>query len=286
MRPRIAIPVDMGEGADGDAPCPVAEYAEAVRRAGGEPVFLRIPPETVPVPVLAERADGLLLPGGGDLDAEALGEPLHPSARPVPRRRWRVDLALLAEADRRGMPVLGICLGMQEMAVHRGGRIVQHLPDEPAALLDHGRAGRPRLWHPVEVVPGTLLAATIGYQAAAGPIQVNSRHHQAVRDPGRGMRISARAPDGVIEAVEAVEAGRGGRFFLGVQWHPEALVGSASAGGEAAAEVQIPGSGADGAGPPGAGPEVGGEVAARLDSAVHLALFVGLCRAAAAWRAG
>jgi len=283
MRPRIAIPVDPGEGADGRAPCPVAEYAEAVRRAGGEPVFVPIPSETAPVPVLADRADGLLLPGGGDLDAEALGEPLHPSARPVPRRRWRADLALLAEADRRGMPVLGICLGMQEMAVHRGGRIVQHLPDEPAALLDHGRAGRPRLWHPVEVASGTLLAALLGERASAGPLLVNSRHHQAVRDPGREMRISARAPDGVIEAVED---GRGGRFFLGVQWHPEALVGPAAAGGEAAAEVRIPGSGADGAGPSGAGPEVGGEAAARPDPAVHLALFAGLCRAAAAWRAG
>jgi len=216
MRPRIAVTAGLAD-LEGKRRIhlPLA-YADAVRAAGGEPILLPPPREGEPLPPVERLADGLLLSGGDDLDPTAWGEPLHPAARPVDPRRQRADLGLLEAADAVGMPVLGICLGMQEMAVHRGGRIIQHLPDAPGEGLDHGGAGRPQV-HPVRVEAGSLLARLVGAES----IEVGSTHHQAVRDAGRGMRTAACAPDDVIEAVEDVSPGR---FFLGVEWHPERMM--------------------------------------------------------------
>jgi putative glutamine amidotransferase len=238
MTPRIAITTDLGD-LDGTRRVHlVLDYADAVRAAGGEPVLLAPPRMDEPLPPLEHLADGLLLSGGDDLDPTAWGEALHPSATPVDPRRQRADRGLVATADLTGMPVLGICLGMQEMAVHRGGRILQHLPDEPGEHLDHGGAGR-RQAHLVRVEPGSLLARLAGTET----LDVSSTHHQAVGEAGRGLRVSGRAPDGVIEAVEDETSGR---FFLGVEWHPERM----------------------------------------MDDPAHAALFEGLVGAAAAWRAG
>jgi len=236
MRPRIAITTGV-TAADGVRHVRLpAAYAEAVAAACGEPVLL--PPTAAGVPTSLPRlADALLLTGGRDLDSAAWGEPLHAEARLVDPLRQKADLDLLASADACRLPVLAICLGCQEMAVHRGGRLIQHLPDEPGERADHGRAGRPRVLHPVQVTPGSLLARLVG----AERIEVNSRHHQAVREPGRDMAVVARAPDGVIEAIEDPSPGR---FWLGVQWHPEDLT----------------------------------------DRPEHAALFQALCRAAAARR--
>ncbi|MBL7140629.1 MAG: gamma-glutamyl-gamma-aminobutyrate hydrolase family protein [Planctomycetes bacterium] len=213
MRPRIAITMDVTL-ADGERRVQLpAAYAEAVAAAGGEPMLLPPTPAGAPAD-LPHLADALLLTGGRDLDTTAWGEPLHPKARLMDPMRQEADLDLLASADACNMPVLAICLGCQEMAVHRGGRIIQHLPDEPGERADHGRAGRPRVFHPVQMTSGSLLARLVGTER----IEVNSRHHQAVREPGREMAVVARAPDGVIEAIEDPSPGR---FWLGVQWHPE-----------------------------------------------------------------
>ena len=132
----------------------------------------------------------------------------------LPRRQaW--DLAILAAAEARGMPVLGVCLGCQEMAVGRGGALIQHVYDAPS-VGSHGGGGRPRASHMVVIEPDSALASLIGGE----PLLVNSTHHQAVREPGRGMRVVAHSEDGLVEAIEAAA---GGRFFLGVQWHPEGL---------------------------------------------------------------
>ena len=238
MTPRIAITMSLGR-LDGKRRLhlPLA-YADAVRAAGGEPILLAPQGQDEPLPALEHLADGLILAGGGDLDPTAWGEALHAAAKPVDPRRQRADLGLAATADLARMPVLGICLGVQEMAVHRGGRVLQHLPDEPGEHLDHGRAGRPQV-HPVQVEAGTLLARVTGRDT----FEVSSTHHQAVGEAGRDLRVSARAPDGVVEAVEDPTPGR---FFLGVQWHPERMA----------------------------------------DRPAHAALFEALCGAAAAWRAG
>jgi len=217
MRPRVAVTAGLERRADGRERAGVnAAYADAVARAGGVPLLLAPLAGDVPPEDLLAAADALLLTGGDDLDPALWGEPRHRKATLIDPRRQRADLALAAAADARGMPVLGICLGAQEMAVARGGRIIQHLPDEPGARLDHGGAGRPRAMHAVAVEPGSRLARIVG----AEPLQVNSTHHQAAREPGRGMRVVARSPDGVVEAFEDTDPRR---FFLAVQWHPEDL---------------------------------------------------------------
>lgn len=127
-------------------------------------------------------------------------------------------MARLALADAAGMPVLGICLGCQEMAVHRGGRLIQHVPDEFSGVCHQTPGSAADPLHEVEVAPGSLLARIVG----EGHLEVNSSHHQAVREAGRDLRVTARSPDGLIEAVEDASPGR---FFVGVQWHPERLFG-------------------------------------------------------------
>jgi putative glutamine amidotransferase len=231
MKPYIAITtglskVDLGpnSGRRGARPAPGAcetpslrvrrEYVDAVKAAGGRPVVLAPLPDDQPAEGLMEVADGLLLTGGEDLDPALWDEALHPRTKLLDLRRQQSDLRLAALADARGLPVLGICLGIQEMAAHRGGRIIQHLPDKVGAAGVHGE-NAPAV-HAVAVGPGSLLARIVG----PGELTVNSRHHQAVREPGRGMRVVARAADGVIEAIEDPSPGR---FFLGVQWHPEDL---------------------------------------------------------------
>ena len=217
MRPRIAITAGFDERDGKPRVSLPAAYVEAVAAAGGRPVLL--PPtggDAVKEELLAV-ADGLLLSGGGDLDAALWSEPLHPTANVIHPRRQTADLAWLRLADACGMPLLGICLGCQEMAVARGGCLIQHLPDEPGDVADHGRGGQVRTRHPVTVEADSLLARIVGSET----FEVNSSHHQAVREAGRGMRVVARSPEGVVEAIEEAAAGR---FFLGVQWHPESII--------------------------------------------------------------
>jgi len=130
--------------------------------------------------------------------------------------RQEVDMTAIAQADHCHMPVLGICLGCQEMAKARGGCLKQHLEETPNALVKHGGGDRPPAEHAVRIEPDSCLAAIVGIML----LPVNSTHHQAVCKPGRNMRIVARSEDGVIEAIEDPAPGR---FFLGIQWHPEKL---------------------------------------------------------------
>jgi len=187
-------------------------YADAVVEAGGVPAYLPIQarPEGI-----ADRIDGLLIPGGDDL----LPETPYPEEirfEAAPSEQIEFDRTLLARALARGIPVLGICYGMQILALHHRGSLHYHIPLDIPGATEHQlpeNEGR----HPIRVGPGTLLEAVIG----AHPDPVNSSHHQAVARAGEGLRVSGRAPDGVIEAIEA----EGERFCLGVQWHPERVPG-------------------------------------------------------------
>ncbi|RMG16652.1 MAG: gamma-glutamyl-gamma-aminobutyrate hydrolase family protein [Planctomycetota bacterium] len=209
--PRIGIEVDLEATEAGRryAKCYEA-YFDAVLAAGGTPILL--PP--CPPPALGAQlacVDALVVPGGDDFHAREWGEEQRPCERfvEVDPRRLAAGRRLLEAALAQGLPVLGVCYGMQLLCLVRGGRLVQDIPQEVACPLDHDGAG-----HPLEVEPGTLLAALLGGERA----EVNSRHHQAVREPGDGLRVSARAPDGVVEAIEGTEG-----FLLGVQWHCEEL---------------------------------------------------------------
>jgi putative glutamine amidotransferase len=188
-------------------------YADAVAEAGGVPAYLPIQSGTEEI---VARIDGLLIPGGDDLLPET-PYPEEVRFEATPSEQIDFDRALLAGALARGIPVLAVCYGMQILALHHRGSLLYHIPlDVPDALEHLLPEGEGR--HPIRVEPGTLLEATIGGQ----PEAVNSSHHQAVARAGEGLRVSARAADGVIEAVE----GTGECFCLGVQWHPERISGA------------------------------------------------------------
>jgi putative glutamine amidotransferase len=203
VRPRIGIsrpglPLD-------------ARYADAVAEAGGEPVHLAEP--SAAGAALGGLA-GLLVPGGGDFVPE---RPYPPGVAfdPVPPAQLASERALVREALARGVPVLGICYGMQLLADVAGGSFVYDIPSDRPGASAH-RLPEPDGRHTIEIAPGSRLAALLG----AGTIAVNSTHHQAVDAPGRGMRVAARAADGIVEAIELADPER---FALGVQWHPERM---------------------------------------------------------------
>jgi putative glutamine amidotransferase len=183
-------------------------YLRAVEAVGGMPVVL---PPLGDAELLLDRLDGVCLSGGPDLDPEAYGAiERHAELGPTEPSLDAFELALARAADARGIPILGICRGAQALNVARGGTLHQHLPahrqTEPATATTHT----------VHVDEGSRLAALVGTR----PLRVNSFHHQAVDELGRGLRAVAHAADGTIEAIEAPGAG----FVLGVQWHAEGLV--------------------------------------------------------------
>ncbi len=188
-------------------------YIRCIKRSGGNPLL--VPPvasleegETV-LAVL----DGLLLSGGGDISPYLLGERPQPGIRNCVPERDRGELFLAEKAMAMGMPLLGICKGIQVMAAAVGGMIAQDL-DNSGRLEHSQKAPRHCPWHEVELRP-SRLAQIVG----CGSLAVNSFHHQAVSQLPDGFVLSALAPDGVIEGMEKASAG----FCIGVQWHPESM---------------------------------------------------------------
>ena len=218
QRPVIGIVVDNRDNtADSGRYELSIAYSRLVAEAGGLPLLL--PHEVELAGSYVRMCHGLMLTGGVDPRTEPFGEPTHPAARPVDPRRQAFDLALLEHATRsRSRPaVLGVCLGMQMMALHAGGRLHQFLPDildhtDADAHVDHRR-------HAVTLCTDDSVLNGSECKGATG--MVVSHHRQAVADAG-SMRVVARAADGIIEAIDAPDAaGVPGRFYLGVQWHPE-----------------------------------------------------------------
>ncbi|MBE7730386.1 gamma-glutamyl-gamma-aminobutyrate hydrolase family protein [Komagataeibacter sp. FXV3] len=187
-------------------------YMDMIAACGGLPVALG---HDVPqAAAMVARLDALVVTGGAfDVPPDQYGAfGQHASVQTKPRRT-AAETALIHAAMMRGIPVLGICGGMQLLAVVLGGRLVQHIPDTyPAALAHEQPNPRDEPGHGVDVVAGTHLARLVGRDRLA----VNSSHHQAVGDAGRAV-ICATAPDGVVEAIELP----GHPFCIGVQWHPE-----------------------------------------------------------------
>jgi putative glutamine amidotransferase len=196
-------------------------YAEALRRAGAIPVIIAPQPENAAEVV--DTLDGILLAGGPDCDPAAYNAERHEKVTEVmdPRRQSN-DLALARAARQRGIPTLGICLGMQMMNVAAGGTLVQDIGSEVDTEIRHESIPEDRARHDVLVEQGTQLASIL----PAVEFNVNSSHHQAVKDLGEGLRITAHAPDGVVEGLEDPRL----PFYVGVQWHPEDMTGETSAG--------------------------------------------------------
>lgn len=215
-RPLVGITCDIAGSPHGERAFSYRSYARAVCEAGGVP--LALPHDPALVPDLLAALDAFVLTGGDDPRTEPFGAPTHPAATPLHPDRQRFESALI-EAIRAapggGPPTLGICLGMQMMALHAGGELDQHMPDT--------RADADRHWNAEHAIMPTPAGSAL--RGRDGPIigerAVFSRHRQAVAHPGT-LSVAALSDDGVIEAV--FDPAR--RFHVGVQWHPERTAGS------------------------------------------------------------
>ncbi len=195
-------------------------YLTALEAAGAAPVLLPLALGPDTLKSIFSRLDGLFLAGGGDVNPACYGAETHDKTADIDDLRDQTELLLARWALEADLPLLGVCRGVQTLNVAAGGTLVQDVRTfVPNAIRHQYAPEKPRSYvaHELSTVPETRLAAILGPVA-----HVNSFHHQAVARPGEGFVVSALAPDGVIEAVE----GRGRRFTVGVQWHPEGLVDS------------------------------------------------------------
>jgi putative glutamine amidotransferase len=191
-------------------------YVRAVEAAGGVAVVMP-PLAPADVPALVARLDGVLLSGGPDLAPEAYHARPHTELGATEPGLDAFEYAVVGEAWQLGLPILGICRGAQALNVACGGTLHQHLPDVVGGAVTHRQSEDARHpAHPVDVVAGSRLASILGTTR----LPVNSFHHQAVDRLGAGLRVSARAPDGTIEAIEDPTQ----PLVLAVQWHAEMLV--------------------------------------------------------------
>lgn len=192
-------------------------YVQSITDAGGLPILIPTVSDSALAQHYADSLDALVLTGGEDLT------PLTYFAEPrkelgltnLPRDRW--ELALLAACEERDIPILGICRGLQVMNVARGGTLYQDINAETDSVMGHAPFQNPMesLHHSITIEPNSLMASIFEVDS----LVVNSFHHQSVREPGTGLTITARAADGIIEAMEDRTRG----FYLGVQFHAEAL---------------------------------------------------------------
>lgn len=228
MRPRIGITTStLDRGPEGPIQTSAAihlAYAHCIYQAGGLPFLLPSLPEANDADEILAHLDGLLLSGGGDLDPAYWNEPPHPAIGVVDRVRDHTEIALVRASLSRRLPLLGICRGMQVMAVASGGALWQDLPDQLPDNVGHKQTvPRHTPCHAISVSPDSLLARIIDGEERVNRdkllLHVNSFHHQAPRTCGTIFAAIAWAPDGVIEGL----AIPGGHFALGVQWHPEEM---------------------------------------------------------------
>ncbi len=201
--------------------CQNLSYVRAVASSGGAPLLIPDLSDKVLLRSLYERCDGLLLPGGGDIDPVRFGEPRHEKCGQPSPERDEVELTLILWAVQDQKPLLAICRGIQVLNVALEGTLFQDIAAQFSGADRHDwypNYPRDRRSHVVEISPNTRLAELLGED----PLPVNSLHHQAVKDIGPQLTVAARAPDGVIEGLEV----RDHPFALGVQWHPEELAPS------------------------------------------------------------
>jgi len=236
MLPAIASLVLVGGCAPGNSPAPDGElrsrpligissthipngkydkvassYTQAVRDAGGAPLILPVIADKALAALYAGILDGLLLTGGDDVPPEAYGQKPVTQTKTLSPKRHAFEKMMLETWLPTGRPILGVCRGLQQTNVVCGGSLIQNIPTQTAGSVIHRAPGD--TVHAIEIEPGTKLAAIL----AARTIRVNTNHHQAADKVGENLKVAARSPDGLTEALEFTD----GRFGLLVQWHPE-----------------------------------------------------------------
>lgn len=213
-RPRIGIPMRIEYPTDRFYLS--RHYSEAVEAAGGAPVHLSLIPHTEYIDAVVDGLEGVLLPGSdSDVDPLRYGQQPHPALGEVHKIKDETDLLLIDAAERKQLPLLAICFGMQVLNVSRGGTLIQDIRSQlPEALKHEQGAPRDRPSHSVKVGAGNKLNEILKTE----DLLVNSHHHQAIEMLGANLVETAWSPDGVIEAFEDP---RPDRFVVAVQWHPE-----------------------------------------------------------------
>jgi putative glutamine amidotransferase len=223
-RPRVGVPWRTASEQGANRRAKMANYLRAVERAGGEAVLLSLASASEDLKRQAENLDAFVLTGSpADVNPAHFHAKRHPATADADALRERTDFTLLEHALGTGKPVLAICYGIQSLNVFFGGSLVQDIPTELGSKICHSpekdefpggkEQADPR--HGAQFDPGRVLTLSGAAQA-----EVNSSHHQSVLDPGCGLRITAHAPDGVIEAVEWTGDSN---WIVGVQWHPERM---------------------------------------------------------------
>jgi putative glutamine amidotransferase len=197
-------------------------YIEAIRRAGGEPKEIPLRLSKEKLAAVARSLDAFVLPGSpADVNPNLYHESPRPKCAPADAGRESTDLALLEHALDQHKPVLAICYGIQILNVFLGGSLIQDIASECRTTIIHSwdrKQGAPEPFHPIRIEPDSRIEQLSGSPETT----VNSSHHQAILEPGRGLRVTARAPDGIIEAVEWTGWSD---WVTGVQWHPERMTG-------------------------------------------------------------
>jgi putative glutamine amidotransferase len=222
QHPRIGIPYrTRKEELTGDF-AKLEKYILAVRATGAEAVVLSLGFSAQHIEKIASTLDGILLTGSpADVVPSRFGARRHPKCADPDPDRERTDFALLEHAFAEQKPVLAICYGIQSLNVFLGGTLVQDIPSEVSTEIEHDWPSEEEpladVFHTARIEPGSRLEGA----AQAAEVEVNSSHHQSIQNPGRGLRVVARAPDGVIEAVEWTGDSN---WVTGVQWHPERIV--------------------------------------------------------------
>jgi putative glutamine amidotransferase len=217
--PLIGVSTSITVGASPERAYVNSAYLHAVQQAGGVPVVLPPQLSAASLARLGASLQGLLLTGGGDVDPALFGQAPHATLYDVAPARDTLETSALHQALGRGLPVLAVCRGIQVLNVALGGTLYQDVATEPGTQLPHSqREPREQPTHKVKVAPGSRLAEVLGVDE----LEVNSMHHQAIHRLGRGLTAVAWAPDQLVEGAEGADPAH---FVLGVQWHPEELVG-------------------------------------------------------------
>jgi putative glutamine amidotransferase len=197
-----------------------AGYYDCLVESGAIPLIIPPLEDEADLSALVDLVDGVLMIGGADLDPRRDGFMIHPSVRPLDPRREHFDRMLIRQVVQRRLPFMGVGVGMQLLNVAMGGNLFLHIPEDAPCALPHVDPMDPAHRHALEVEPGTLMERVYG----EGEIRVNSMHHMAVDDVAPGFAVTARCPDGIVEAIESQ---MDDWFALGTQFHPESDSASA-----------------------------------------------------------